>query len=230
MARRRPTTASPRSMTLSNLLDGYFTDGPTRFKSNSYAAFGEANWHVTDSSSTGGLRYTSENKDYSATTVSSAAAWRPPTPLWSTPLPILRRSPTAPATTAAWPAGQRLSNVTDNACCVYARYARGDRSGASTCRGPAAGRPQQSGPGQGGHPAGEEHHRRSRSEDPAVRQPSVLEHRRSATPRCATSRPPWSTPGRLPARLSGQHRAGSWPCTSTPTLASMRAPPSIAVL
>ena len=54
----------------SNLLDGYGTDGRTRFHTNSYAAFAEATWHATSRLSlTGGLRYTAEDKDgsYSST-------------------------------------------------------------------------------------------------------------------------------------------------------------------
>lgn len=53
----------------SNLLDGYGTDGSTRFTSDSYATFGEANWKLTDQLTlTGGLRYTYEEKsgDYNA--------------------------------------------------------------------------------------------------------------------------------------------------------------------
>ena len=55
--------------TPSNLLDGYRTDGKTRFQSDSYAAFGEVTWHVTDTVDiSGGLRYTYEEKegDYQA--------------------------------------------------------------------------------------------------------------------------------------------------------------------
>lgn len=55
--------------TPSNLLDGYRTDGNTRFQSDSYAAFGELTWHVTDTLDiSGGLRYTYEEKegDYQA--------------------------------------------------------------------------------------------------------------------------------------------------------------------
>ena len=48
----------------SNLLDGYVTEGHTQFKSDSYAAFGELNWHITDRLSISpGLRYTYEEKD-----------------------------------------------------------------------------------------------------------------------------------------------------------------------
>jgi iron complex outermembrane recepter protein len=59
----------PEPLYPSKLLDGYRTDGETRFESNSYAAFGEAIWHPTEKLSlTLGLRYTSEDKkgDYAA--------------------------------------------------------------------------------------------------------------------------------------------------------------------
>ena len=47
----------------SNLLDGYGTDGDTRFHSDSWAGFGEAIWHATDKlAATLGVRYTVENK------------------------------------------------------------------------------------------------------------------------------------------------------------------------
>ncbi|MGZ3276637.1 MAG: TonB-dependent receptor [Caulobacteraceae bacterium] len=53
----------------SSLLDGYYTDGHTRFESNSYAAFGELTWRITPQFNiTGGARYTYEAKNgtYSA--------------------------------------------------------------------------------------------------------------------------------------------------------------------
>ena len=59
-----------------NLLDGYAQDGHTRFASESYAAFGEANFRIVPRVTlTGGLRYTHEDKfgDY-ATTVSGGLA------------------------------------------------------------------------------------------------------------------------------------------------------------
>ena len=53
----------PPAVFPSNLLDGYTTDGHTRFHSDSWAAFGEAVWHATDKLSvTLGVRYTVENK------------------------------------------------------------------------------------------------------------------------------------------------------------------------
>jgi iron complex outermembrane receptor protein len=60
----------------SNLLDGYRSDGNTRFESSSYAAFGEATWHATTQLElTGGLRYTYEDKNGRyATTVSGGLA------------------------------------------------------------------------------------------------------------------------------------------------------------
>ncbi|TVV75495.1 TonB-dependent receptor [Sphingomonas solaris] len=48
----------------SNLLDGYGSDGRTDFRSDSYAAFGEANWRpLPGLTLTGGLRYTYEEKE-----------------------------------------------------------------------------------------------------------------------------------------------------------------------
>ena len=59
-----------------NLLDGYRTDGHTRFESGSYAAFGEATWHATQRLDlTAGLRYTYEDKNGQyASTVSGGLA------------------------------------------------------------------------------------------------------------------------------------------------------------
>ena len=46
-----------------NLLDGYTSEGRTKFTSDSYAAFGEATWHATDRlDATLGVRYTYEDK------------------------------------------------------------------------------------------------------------------------------------------------------------------------
>jgi len=59
----------PASGNPASLLNGYYTDGHTKFESNSYAAFGEVTWRLTSKFNlTGGLRYTYEAKDgtYSA--------------------------------------------------------------------------------------------------------------------------------------------------------------------
>jgi iron complex outermembrane recepter protein len=54
----------PAPATPSNLLDGYRTDGITRFDSDSRAVFGEATWHATRRwDLTLGWRYTMEAKD-----------------------------------------------------------------------------------------------------------------------------------------------------------------------
>ena len=53
----------PASGNPASLLDGYYTDGHTRFESNSYAAFGELTWRLTSKFNlTGGMRYTYEAK------------------------------------------------------------------------------------------------------------------------------------------------------------------------
>ena len=63
-SRRRHWLLGPPPGMPGNLLDGYVTEGHTTFKSDSYAAFGELVWHVTDRLSVSpGLRYTYEEKD-----------------------------------------------------------------------------------------------------------------------------------------------------------------------
>lgn len=58
-----PTTGANATPVPGNLLDGYGSDGRTEFSTDSYAAFGEVNWRVTDRLTlTGGLRYTHEDK------------------------------------------------------------------------------------------------------------------------------------------------------------------------
>lgn len=53
----------PAPATPANLLDGYRLDGNTRFRSDSYAGFGEATWQpLAALDLTAGLRYTFENK------------------------------------------------------------------------------------------------------------------------------------------------------------------------
>ncbi|MGL4313224.1 MAG: TonB-dependent receptor [Sphingomonas sp.] len=59
-----PTTGASNTPVPANLLDGYGTDGHTRFSADSYAVFGEANWRIVPRVTiTGGLRYTYEVKD-----------------------------------------------------------------------------------------------------------------------------------------------------------------------
>ena len=81
----------PASGNPASLLDGYYTDGHTRFESNSYAAFGEATWRATSRFNvTAGLRFTYEAKNgtYTSPVFGGGA---PATPAQSTAkLSILR--------------------------------------------------------------------------------------------------------------------------------------------
>ncbi|WP_029625260.1 TonB-dependent receptor [Sphingomonas sp. PAMC 26605] len=114
-----------------NLLDGYGTDGATRLKEDSYAAFAELNYKLLPRLTlTGGLRYTYEVKDgsYSAytfggPTVTNAA-------LLAAQLGVLRgqnysghdtESNLSGRANLAWQANDRVL--------AYASYARGFKSG-----------------------------------------------------------------------------------------------------
>jgi len=114
-----------------NLLDGYRSDGSTKFTSSSYAAFGEATWHVTDALSvTGGIRYTYEDKYGSfASTVSGGLATTNPT-LLSAQLSILRPQSYTAAVSDGSPSGRAsLSYRLTDEIMAYATYARGSKSG-----------------------------------------------------------------------------------------------------
>lgn len=126
-----PTTGAANTPVPANLLDGYGTDGATRFKVDSYAAFGEMNWkilpHVTV---TGGLRYTYEKKsgDYTSFVFGGLATTN--TALTNAKLSVLR-----PQTYSARDSESNLSGraniawqATDNVY-LYAGYARGFKSG-----------------------------------------------------------------------------------------------------
>lgn len=126
-----PTTGATNTPVPANLLDGYSTDGSTRFTVDSLAAFGEVNWHVTPRLTlTGGLRYTYEKKsgNYSSTvsgglaTVSSA--------LNNAKLSVLR-----PQSYSARDSERNLSGraniawAATNSLYTYASFARGFKSG-----------------------------------------------------------------------------------------------------
>jgi iron complex outermembrane receptor protein len=126
-----PTTGATNTPVPANLLDGYATDGSTRFKVDSLAAFGEVNWHVTPRLTlTGGLRYTYEKKsgNYSSTvsgglaTVSSA--------LNNAKLSVLR-----PQSYSARDSERNLSGraniawAATDSLYTYASFARGFKSG-----------------------------------------------------------------------------------------------------
>ena len=114
-----------------NLLDGYRTDGNTKFTSNSYAAFGEATWHVTDALSvTGGIRYTYEDKDGSfASTVSGGLATTNQT-LINAQLSILRPQSYTATVSDGSPSGRAsISYQITDRIMAYGTYSRGSKSG-----------------------------------------------------------------------------------------------------
>ena len=114
-----------------NLLDGYLTDGHTRFRSASYAAFGEANWHAGDKFDlTAGLRYTTEDKDGRFDSVVSGGLSTTNASLINSKLSILR-----PQSYAASVSDGSLSGRVNAAftwmqgVMTYASFARGSKSG-----------------------------------------------------------------------------------------------------
>jgi len=115
----------------SNLLDGYRTDGFTRFNTFSYAAFGEATWHVTETLSvSGGIRYTYEDKDGSfASTVSGGLQTNDPA-LINAKLSILRPQSYTATVSDGSPSGRaNISYQIADGVMAYGSYARGAKSG-----------------------------------------------------------------------------------------------------
>jgi iron complex outermembrane receptor protein len=114
-----------------NLLDGYLTDGHTRFHSDSYAAFGEATWHATDRLNvTAGIRYTDEQKDGRFdSTVSGGLATPTPAQL-NSKLSILRPQSYTARVSDGSPAGRlNLAYSWSETVMTYASLARGSKSG-----------------------------------------------------------------------------------------------------
>ncbi len=126
-----PTTGAANTPVPSNLLDGYGTDGATRFKVDSYAAFGEVNWKVLPQVTvTGGLRYTHEKKSGDYTSVVFGGLATTNTALTNAKLSVLRpqtysvrdsESNFSGRANIAWQATDDLY--------AYASYARGFKSG-----------------------------------------------------------------------------------------------------
>ena len=114
-----------------NLLDGYVTDGQTRFKSNSYAAFGEATWHAAGRLDvTGGLRYTVEDKHGRFdSTVAGGLAITSAT-LNNSKLSILRPQSYSASDSDSSPSGRINASYNVSAgVLAYAGYSRGSKSG-----------------------------------------------------------------------------------------------------
>jgi len=114
-----------------NLLDGYRSEGRTRFTSNSYAVFGELDWHVTDRLSLSpGLRYTVEDKNGSfESAVSGGLATTDPA-LIARKLSILRPQSYAASVSDGSASGRITASYhfSDDVM-AYSGYARGYKSG-----------------------------------------------------------------------------------------------------
>ncbi len=113
------------------LLDGYGTDGHTRFHSDSYAAFGEATWHLTDKlAATAGLRYTQEEKNGRfASTVSGGLATTDPV-FVKAKLSILRPQSYRAKVSDGTPSGRlSLAYTWTHGIMAYATFAHAEKSG-----------------------------------------------------------------------------------------------------
>jgi iron complex outermembrane receptor protein len=126
-----PTTGANNTPVPGNLLDGYGTDGRTRFVTDSYAAFGELNYKLTDRLTlTGGLRYTYETKDgdYSSTVYGGLATTN--TALINAKLSVLRpQSYSASDKDGSLSGRANLAWTVTDGLMAYAGYARGFKSG-----------------------------------------------------------------------------------------------------
>jgi len=120
-----------------NLLDGYGQEGDSRFEMQSYAAFGEVNYGITERlTATLGLRYTYEDKDGTyATRVSGGLALTGLPPATAAELARAKLSIFRPQNYSATDNGGSLSGrvnlawtMTDNLM-GYASYAHGFKSG-----------------------------------------------------------------------------------------------------
>lgn len=128
-----PTTGSGSVATAvpANLLDGYGTNGTTVFSEDSYAAFGEANWHVTPKLTlTGGLRYTYEEKAGSYSTYVFGGLSTTNAALLAAKLSVLRpQSYTASDQDGSVSGRANVSYQFTPAVLGYVSYARGYKSG-----------------------------------------------------------------------------------------------------
>jgi len=121
----------PAPTTPTNLLDGYRTDGFTRFNTFSYAAFGEATWNITnDLSVTGGIRYTYEDKDGSYTSDVSGGLATTNTTLINAKLSILRPQSYTATVSDGSPSGRgTISYQIADGIMAYGTYSRASKSG-----------------------------------------------------------------------------------------------------
>lgn len=114
-----------------NLLDGYGTDGATRFRTDSYAVFGELDWRVADTLRlSGGLRYTYEEKSATYDTRVFGGLAATTTALRNAQLSVLRPQSYAAANREGNLSGRASISYTPlPAITAYASFARGFKSG-----------------------------------------------------------------------------------------------------
>ncbi len=114
-----------------NLLDGYGTDGRTRFRTDSYAAFGEIDWRIVDGVRlSGGLRYTHEDKSANYDTFVFGGLATTSTTLRNAQLSVLRPQNYAARSREGNLSGRAsLAYTPLPAITAYASFARGFKSG-----------------------------------------------------------------------------------------------------
>ena len=114
-----------------NLLDGYGQDGSTRFRTDSYAVFGEIDWRIVDGVRlSGGLRYTQENKSANYNTFVFGGLATTNTTLSNAQLSVLRPESYDAANSEGNLSGRASITYTPvPAITAYASYARGFKSG-----------------------------------------------------------------------------------------------------
>ena len=169
-----PTTGASTAVPAS-LLDGYGTDGRTRFAADSYAVFGEANWTLLPRLTlTGGLRYTYEVKDGSYDSFTFGGLQTTNSALRNAQLGVLRgQSYTAHVIEDNVSGRANLAYQIDDGVLGYIGYARGFKSGGINMSGLPARRRQQSGARDRRHPSRGQRDGRRRAEEPAVRRTAV---------------------------------------------------------
>jgi len=126
-----PTTGAANTPVPANLLDGYATDGHTRFVTDSYAGFGEENLKLVPGVTlTGGLRYTWENKTGAYATTISGGLATASTALNNAKLSVLRpQSYSASDRDGSLSGRANLAWQVSDAVMAYAAFARGFKSG-----------------------------------------------------------------------------------------------------
>ncbi len=121
----------PATGTISSLLDGYTVLNDSFIRTDSYAAFGEANWNITDRLHIGaGLRYTSERKNGAYATTASGGLVTTDATLLSRRLSIARpQSYTASVNEGSTSGRVNISYDVTSDVHAYASYSKGFKAG-----------------------------------------------------------------------------------------------------